>query len=101
MTNWIHAGPTVVAAFLASLVEFVEAFTIVLAAGTVRGWRGAWAGVVAALVALVLIVLAGGSVLRAVSSRPVAVRGGHSALAVRHAVAAEVDTAGGWNHRAA
>jgi Ca2+/H+ antiporter, TMEM165/GDT1 family len=63
MTNWIHAGPTVAAAFLASLVEFVEAFTIVLAAGTVRGWRGAWAGVVAALGALVLIVLAGGSVL--------------------------------------
>jgi Ca2+/H+ antiporter, TMEM165/GDT1 family len=63
MTNWIHAGPTVVAAFLASLVEFAEAFTIVLAAGTVRGWRGAWAGVVAALGALVLIVLAGGSIL--------------------------------------
>ncbi len=63
MTNWIHAGPTVVAAFLASLVEFVEAFTIVLAAGTVRGWRGAWAGVVVAIGALVLIVLAGGSVL--------------------------------------
>ena len=64
MTNWIHAGPTVAAAFLASLVEFAEAFTIVLAAGSVRGWRGAWAGVVAALGTLVLIVLAGGSVLR-------------------------------------
>jgi Ca2+/H+ antiporter, TMEM165/GDT1 family len=63
MTNWIHAGPTVAAAFLASLVEFVEAFTIVLAAGTVRGWRGACAGVVVAIGALVLIVLAGGSVL--------------------------------------
>src|ERR1700691_631914 len=63
MTTWIHAGPTIIAAFLASLVEFVEAFTIVLAAGTVRGWRGALAGVAVALIALVLIVLAGGAVL--------------------------------------
>jgi len=61
--NWIHAGPTILAAFLASLVEFVEAFTIVLAAGTVRGWRGALTGVAAGLGALVLIVIAGGSVL--------------------------------------
>ena len=36
--------PTVLAAFLASLVEFVEALTIVLAVGTVRGWRPALAG---------------------------------------------------------
>jgi uncharacterized membrane protein len=63
MTSWIHAGPTIIAAFLASLVEFVEAFTIVLAAGTVRGWRGALAGVAAALITLVLIVVAGGAVL--------------------------------------
>jgi len=63
MTNWIHAGPTILAAFLASLVEFVEAFTIVLAAGTVRGWRGALTGVAAGIVTLTLIVLAGQSVL--------------------------------------
>jgi Ca2+/H+ antiporter, TMEM165/GDT1 family len=63
MINWIHAGPTILAAFLASLVEFVEAFTIVLAAGTVRGWRGALTGVAAGLGALALIVLAGGSLL--------------------------------------
>ena len=63
MINWIHAGPTILAAFLASLVEFVEAFTIVLAAGTVRGWRGALTGVAGGLVALVLIVFAGGSLL--------------------------------------
>ena len=35
-----------VGAFLASLMEFVEALTIVLAVGTVRGWRPAMAGVV-------------------------------------------------------
>ena len=63
MINWIHAGPTILAAFLASLVEFAEAFTIVLAAGTVRGWRGALAGVAAGLGALALIVAAGGSLL--------------------------------------
>jgi uncharacterized membrane protein len=46
------------AAFLASLVEFVEALTIVLAVGTVRGWRPALTGAglgVAALAALVAV----------------------------------------------
>jgi uncharacterized membrane protein len=46
--NWAHIGPAVTAAFLASLVEAVEALTIVLAVATVRGWRpagfGAFAG---------------------------------------------------------
>jgi uncharacterized membrane protein len=37
--SWAHGGTAVLAAFLASLVEFVEALTIVLAVGTVRGWR--------------------------------------------------------------
>lgn len=40
------------AVFVASLVEFVEAFTIVLAMGVTRGWRSAVAGTVAALAAL-------------------------------------------------
>jgi Ca2+/H+ antiporter, TMEM165/GDT1 family len=39
LVDWTHAGPTVLAAFFASLVEFVEAFTVVLAVGAVRGWR--------------------------------------------------------------
>jgi uncharacterized membrane protein len=55
--DWVHAGPSVLAAFLASLVEFVEAMTIVLAVGAVRGWRGALGGTGAALLALLLIVL--------------------------------------------
>jgi hypothetical protein len=42
--NWAHAAPTVLAAFFASLVEFIEALTIVLAVGTVRGWRSAIGG---------------------------------------------------------
>jgi Ca2+/H+ antiporter, TMEM165/GDT1 family len=56
MSNWTHVGPTVIAAFLASLVEFVEALTIVLAVGTVRGWRPALIGTGAGAVALVLLV---------------------------------------------
>jgi uncharacterized membrane protein len=54
--DWIHAGPSMLAAFLASLVEFVEALTVVLAVGTVRGWRGALGGSGAALLALLVII---------------------------------------------
>ena len=39
MTHWTALAPTVLAAFAASLVEFVEALTIILAVGIVRGWR--------------------------------------------------------------
>jgi Ca2+/H+ antiporter, TMEM165/GDT1 family len=35
--TWLHASTAFVAAFLASLVECVEALTIVLAVGTTRG----------------------------------------------------------------
>ncbi len=52
--------PTIIAAFLASLVEFVEALTIVLAVGAVRGWRPALAGAAAAAAALAVLVLAFG-----------------------------------------
>jgi uncharacterized membrane protein len=40
------------AAFLASVVEFVEALTIVVAMGATRGWRSALSGAGAAVVAL-------------------------------------------------
>lgn len=43
------ALPAVGAAFAASLVEVVEAFTIVLAVATTRGWRAAWVGMLTAL----------------------------------------------------
>jgi Ca2+/H+ antiporter, TMEM165/GDT1 family len=61
--GWAHAGPTVAAAFLASLVEFVEALTVVLAVGTVRGWRGALVGSGGAIGVLLVIVLALGPAL--------------------------------------
>ena len=54
--TWNHIGATVTAAFLASLVEFVEALTVVLAVGTTRGWSGALSGAGAALGVLLLLV---------------------------------------------
>jgi uncharacterized membrane protein len=55
--------PAIAAAFLASLVEAVEALTIVLAVAIVRGWRPAGLGVLAGLVMLALIVIALGPLL--------------------------------------
>jgi uncharacterized membrane protein len=55
--------PVVAAAFLASLVEAVEALTIVLAVATVRGWRPAGLGALAGLAVLALIVAALGPLL--------------------------------------
>jgi uncharacterized membrane protein len=55
--------PAVTAAFLASLVEAVEALTIVLAVATVRGWRPAGLGALAGLGLLALIVAAFGPLL--------------------------------------
>lgn len=55
--------PAIAAAFLTSLVEAVEALTIVLAVATVRGWRPAGFGALAGLAALALIVLALGPLL--------------------------------------
>ena len=56
MTSFAAASPPLVAAFLGSLVEVVEAFTIVLAASTVRGWRPAALGTLAGLLTLGAIV---------------------------------------------
>jgi uncharacterized membrane protein len=44
MMSAIHQYASMAAAFTGSLVEAVEAFTIVLAVGTVRGWRSALLG---------------------------------------------------------
>ena len=63
MISFTTAAPAVGAAFVASLVEVVEAFTIVLAAGMLRGWRGAVADTAAGLAALALIVVALGPLL--------------------------------------
>jgi uncharacterized membrane protein len=56
----------VASAFIASAVEFVEALTIVLAAGITRGWRSSLTGLGAATVVLAAIVAALGPALKLV-----------------------------------
>ena len=56
MVNWTAVGPPALASFMAAMVEFVEALTIVLAVGVVRGWRSALLGSGAALGVLVALI---------------------------------------------
>jgi Ca2+/H+ antiporter, TMEM165/GDT1 family len=56
---WVATLP----AFLASLVEFVEALTVVLAVGITRGWRSAILGSIAAVGLLTLLVAVFGPLL--------------------------------------
>ena len=58
--------PTVLASFMASAVEFVEALTIVLAVGIVRGWRSAFLGTALGVVVLLTLVMVFGLSLSAV-----------------------------------
>lgn len=63
LVSWGASAPAFTAAFLASLVEFVEALTIVLAVGTTRGWRPALSGAAVGAALLVALVLAFGPLL--------------------------------------
>lgn len=54
---WTQVISSALPAFLASLVEFVEALTIVLAVGVTRGWRPALLGTTAGVVVLSILVL--------------------------------------------
>src|SRR5260370_20815993 len=63
MGSLAHIGPAMTAAFLGSLVEAVEALTIVLAVATVRGWRPGGLGALGGLALLALIVVALGPLL--------------------------------------
>ena len=58
----------VLGAFLASAVEMVEALTIVLGVGVVRGWRSTLIGAGAAALVLAVLIAALG---RSVTSRSV------------------------------
>ena len=66
---WAHTGAPILAAFLASAVEFVEALTVVLAVGAARGWRDALLGVAAAFFTLLLLVMTLGTALTHVPLR--------------------------------
>ncbi|MBN8943484.1 MAG: TMEM165/GDT1 family protein [Rhizobiales bacterium] len=63
MIAWATAAPAVSAAFLGSMVEVVEAFTIVLAVGTVSGWRPALIGTGVGLAFLAVLVVVLGPLL--------------------------------------
>lgn len=61
--NWAHGGPTFAASFLAAVVEAVEALTVVLAVGSVRGWSGALSGCATAIAVLLALVAVLGKAL--------------------------------------
>jgi len=63
MLDLATAAPAIGAAFVASTVEVVEAFTIVLAVASVRGWRPALSGAAAALGVLAVVVASLGPLL--------------------------------------
>lgn len=63
MLEWSTAAPAIGAAFFASVVEVVEAFTIVLVVATLRGWKPAIVGTIAALVVLAAVVVILGPLL--------------------------------------
>lgn len=65
-TSWSAATTVIGAAFFASLVEFVEAFTIILAVGIVDGWRSALLGSLAGFVLLVAAVVTLGPLLETI-----------------------------------
>lgn len=69
MGSLAQVGPAVTSAFLASLVEAVEALTIVLAVGTVRGWRPVGIGACAGIMLLALTVATLGPLLDQVPLR--------------------------------
>ena len=60
--SWSSLG-LAASTLLASAVEFVEAFTIVLAMGLTRGWRSTIAGTVSALVLLAVVTAVAGYAL--------------------------------------
>lgn len=63
--SWTHGGPTFLASFLAAVVEAVEALTVILAVGSVRGWSGALSGTATAItVLLALVALLGRALTR-------------------------------------
>jgi uncharacterized membrane protein len=57
--SWAVVAPAMLAAFLASLVEAVEALTIVMAAASIGGWRSSGFGALLGVCSLALLMLLG------------------------------------------
>src|ERR1700719_2746950 len=53
----------ILASFLGTSVEFIEALTIVLAVGTIRGWKSSLSGAAAAIIILTILVVGIGAPL--------------------------------------
>ena len=87
--NWATATRALATAFLSSLVEAVEALTIVLAVTFVRGWRPAVIGAIAGLALLALIVVALGPTPKSNSAAPIAAHHRRPLAAIRHALVAQ------------
>ena len=68
--TWSVAAPAIGSAFLASLVEAVEAFTIVLAVATLQGWRPATLGTGTALGVLAVLIAVLGPLLGHIPLHP-------------------------------
>src|SRR5580704_3099296 len=85
--GWTTAAPAILASFLASTVEFVEALTIVLAVGIVRGWRPALLGTFLGAGLLVVLVLVFGPLLTVIPPSYLADFYRCSVAALRYALA--------------
>src|SRR3981081_580169 len=64
--SWAVAAPAILASFFASLVEAMEALTIVLAAASIGGWRSSGLGALLGVCALALLVVLLGPLLERV-----------------------------------
>ncbi len=71
--SWLSSAPALYTAFAGTLVEFIEALTIVLAVGTTRGWRGALGGAGLAIGFLLLLLAGLGSGITRIPLQPLRV----------------------------
>ncbi len=71
--SWLSSAPALYTAFAGTLVEFIEALTIVLAVGTTRGWRGALGGAGLATGVLLLLLAGLGSGITRIPLQPLRV----------------------------
>lgn len=71
--SWLSSAPALYTAFAGTLVEFIEALTIVLAVGTTRGWRGALGGAGLATGFLLLLLAGLGSGITRIPLQPLRV----------------------------